>query len=182
VAFTEGYHPKIKSSFGPPCPSGAESLAEWMDVWVTVCDRPEDLIAALELELPKGVALQEWHMLEATTKSLTATARRVRYRLRLHGLDEEQAKRRCDEMMARESWSLVRTVKKKRKRVELRPSLLGLVVEAGEQGLDAVMDLDMKSASTARPSEVAAEVFGLSLTTILREVIEFEDAPVGSGA
>ena len=138
-------------------------------------------MAALELELPKGVALQEWHMLEAATKSLTATARRVRYRLRLHDVDEEQAKLGCEEMMARESWSLVRTVKKKRKRVELRPSLLGLVVEPGEQGLDAVMDLDMKSASTARPSEVASEVFGLSLTTILREVIEFEDAPVGSG-
>ncbi|MBW2700282.1 MAG: TIGR03960 family B12-binding radical SAM protein [Deltaproteobacteria bacterium] len=181
LAFTEGFHPKIKSSFGPPCPSGAESSAEWMDVWLTDCDRPEDLMAALELELPKGVALQEWHMLEADAKALTAMARKVRYRIHLHGVDEKQAKRGCEEMMARESWSLVRTVKKKRKRVELRPSLLGLVVEPGEQGLDAVLDLDMKSASTARPSEVAAEVFGLSLATILREVIEFEDAPVGSG-
>jgi hypothetical protein len=53
VAFSEGFHPHVRMSFGPPLKTGWESLEEYMDVQL---DAPMDgLAAAVNAKLPDGL-------------------------------------------------------------------------------------------------------------------------------
>ena len=53
VAFSEGFHPHVRMSFGPPLKTGWESLEEYMDVQlVTPMD---DMAAAVNPKLPDGI-------------------------------------------------------------------------------------------------------------------------------
>jgi len=53
VAFSEGFHPHVRMSFGPPLKTGWESLEEYMDVQL---ETPiDDLAAAVNPKLPDGL-------------------------------------------------------------------------------------------------------------------------------
>jgi radical SAM-linked protein len=53
VSFSEGFHPHVRMSFGPPLKTGWESLEEFMDVQL---ESPlDDFAAAVNPKLPEGI-------------------------------------------------------------------------------------------------------------------------------
>jgi radical SAM-linked protein len=57
VSFSEGFHPHMRMSFGPPLKTGWESLGEYMDVQL---ETPMDgMAAAVNTKLPDGLRVTE---------------------------------------------------------------------------------------------------------------------------
>jgi radical SAM-linked protein len=55
VAYSEGFSPRPKISFGLALPTGAESQAEYLDIDMAEPVRPEGLAERLSLALPRGL-------------------------------------------------------------------------------------------------------------------------------
>lgn len=59
LAYSEGFHPKPRLSFGPPVPVGTESLGEPLVLVLTEHLGPSDLMDRLNSELPEGLRVIE---------------------------------------------------------------------------------------------------------------------------
>jgi radical SAM-linked protein len=53
VSFSEGFHPHMRMSFGPPLKTGWESLEEYMDVQLE--SAMDDMAAAVNAKVPDGI-------------------------------------------------------------------------------------------------------------------------------
>jgi hypothetical protein len=57
VSFSEGFHPHVRMSFGPPLKTGWESLEEYMDLQL---ETPmDDMAAAVNTKLPAGMRVTQ---------------------------------------------------------------------------------------------------------------------------
>jgi radical SAM family uncharacterized protein/radical SAM-linked protein len=80
VAFSQGYHPKPRVSFGPALPVGVESLCEHMDLEVVGPADPEDVAARLARELPEGLRALSAEVVDPREPSINEALRAVHYR------------------------------------------------------------------------------------------------------
>ena len=175
LAHSQGFHPKPRLSFGPACPVGAESRAELLDV--SLLDRidpsrAEDLLAALDTELPDGVRRLQGQLLPPNHPGIMKKARFLRYRLLLPAdLDRTQAQAGARKLLQRESWPVSRVVKGKRKTVDLRPSIKRLELDPRTDQMEALFELNLQAGSMARPLEIALAAFGRDDVRVRREAL-----------
>ena len=80
IAFSEGYHPHQKLSFGPPLPLGYTSEAEYLDMQLTQPYR-EEYIVALNKALPSGMRIIGQKQYFAKAVSLTSQLNLAVYEL-----------------------------------------------------------------------------------------------------
>lgn len=59
VAFSEGFNPHMKISWGPPLSLGIESTCEMADMYIEGWTKPNKLIEALNASLPAGIKVLE---------------------------------------------------------------------------------------------------------------------------
>jgi radical SAM-linked protein len=71
IPHTQGFNPKPKVGFGPACPVGAESRAEYFDLELYGAPLPEHVAAHIERELPQGLRLLSVAPLEKGAPSLS---------------------------------------------------------------------------------------------------------------
>ena len=83
VAFSEGFNPKPRLSFGPALPVGAESRAEYFDAEVLEAPDVEAIAARLAATLPAGFTLLDARQIPRETPSLQASIAAVRWRATL---------------------------------------------------------------------------------------------------
>jgi radical SAM-linked protein len=57
VAYTAGFSPQVKSSYGPPLSVGHESLCEYMELYFTEKVNAEEVIEKFALNLPYGFSI-----------------------------------------------------------------------------------------------------------------------------
>src|SRR6185295_3023817 len=81
LAFSQGHHPHIKMSFGPPLPLGFRSRAEVFDL---ECSRPPgfDLVERLNAVLPDGITVTGFRPILYKTPSLMSQLEGASYRMR----------------------------------------------------------------------------------------------------
>jgi radical SAM family uncharacterized protein/radical SAM-linked protein len=172
LAYTQGFHPKPKISFGPACPVGVESRAELADVALTGPIELEELQESLRVKLPEGIELLSARVLPEGAASILGRGAVARYRFRLDGrVSDEEAESGVRGLLDRREWVVSRMTKGKHRSVDLRPSLRSFTVEKHAERLEAVCELNLDSAATARPAEVAREAFGLEYLPTVREAI-----------
>jgi radical SAM-linked protein len=84
LAFTQGHHPHIKMSFGPPLPLGFRSRAEVFDLELS---RPPgvDLAERLNAVLPGGLTVTCFRPILYKTPSLMSQLEGASYRVRFPG-------------------------------------------------------------------------------------------------
>src|SRR5204863_3488763 len=54
IPHSQGFHPKPKVSFGPACPVGTESRAEYLDLELFGLQAADDVARKVRAELPDG--------------------------------------------------------------------------------------------------------------------------------
>ena len=186
LAYSEGFSPRPKLAFGLALPTGAESLAEYLDVdlvasaVVDVAALPETLSAAL----PLGVDVTAAGVLADGTASLQQEVTSCEWELTVPGVTAPELAARVAHALA--ASSLVVTSERKGHVVEddLRPAIVSLaalppVVDgafrlhaelasaAGNQARDA--EAAGQSRRTVRPSELAEAVCpGLEVRRVRR--------------
>lgn len=170
VAYTEGFSPHPRLSFGLALPTGHESLAEYLDVEVAdldghAADVPERLSAAL----PVGIAATAAAVLEPGTVSLQEAVVASSWRLTLTGITEDAAHQRTTQALAAPSIVVTRVRKGHQVVDDLRPGIERLaVLPSGPDGVVVEADLATRIRGI-RPGELVAACYaGAAEARVLR--------------
>ena len=158
VAYTGGFSPRPKVSFGLALPTGCESLAEYLDVELASdLDGPvEALVPRLSAALPTGVDATAVGALEAGAGSLQELVTSCTWTVELPGADSGDAGRLVREVL--DAGALVVTRERKGRPVtdDLRPAVVSLTV-AGTTPAGAVLEAELETQPRGvRPGELLA--------------------------
>ena len=166
LAFSQGHHPHIKMSFGPPLPLGHRSRAEVFDLEFT---RPPgvDLVERFNAVLPDGLAVVATRPILFKTPSLMSQLGGASYRVRFPrsylteaGLEAGQLHgvltRGITELLGREHVIVRRQGEDQAREFDARPSVAAL--EASEREAPAVLDAHIRFVPRAvvRPEELVS--------------------------
>ena len=144
VAYSEGFSPRPKLSFGLALSTGHESMGEYLDVHlredaldgvVPAGDGPAqagdlaaELAARVNPMLPEGLEVQAVEPLAPGTDSLQHAVTSCTWLLELTGLDPDELVAAVDRALAAESILVTRERKGRAATDDIRPGILGLQV------------------------------------------------------
>jgi radical SAM-linked protein len=134
LAYTEGFSPRPQLSFGLALPTGAESLAEYLDVAL----HPEraaaagvdvgSLPATLNALLPEGLEIEDAVVVERSKDSLQQMVTSCSWTMRLAGITREVLADDVAALLAAATVPITRERKGREELDDLRPSVLALAV------------------------------------------------------
>jgi radical SAM family uncharacterized protein/radical SAM-linked protein len=146
VAFSEGFHPHPKVSFGPALPSGVEGMQEFFDIELTEFIHETDFITVMNSQLPGGLEVKSAVLIPESEKSLSEIISCYTYEVHI---DKEDAKR-IHSFTELESAIVTR----KNKKVDIRP----MVTEANIQNNKLFLAVTDTDTANARLYEILQEM------------------------
>jgi len=176
IPHTQGFHPKPKVSFGPACPVGTESHAEYLDLELFGLEDAADVARRVRAELPSGFALLGCEPLARGGESLTRTIRGIEYRVELPD-GAPDARERLAAFAAQPEATVLREREGKQPvAIDLKKAVDGLAAN-GPRELRFTLRAG-ESEAVARPAELLAALFGADLTRpgvsrLVREAVVF---------
>jgi radical SAM-linked protein len=158
LAFTAGFVPRPKVSFGLALSVGHESDAEYLDFElqdaVDLDPWPDTLSAAL----PEGIAVTGAVALADRAPALQEAVTAVEYRVGVTGGDREAVTRAVEQAMASPTLVTTRTRKGREVVEDVRPALRGITV-VGDENDRIVVHLELSTQPRGtRPTEILAAV------------------------
>lgn len=158
VAYSQGFSPRPKLSFGLALPTGYESWAEYLDVSLQP-EGPVDLAslpAHLTHVLPSGMAVHAAEALDAGADSLQQVVTSCSWRLAVDGLPLPAVEDHCARLLEADHVLYQRERKGKVVTDDLRPCLLSLNVSGEDDGVVGI-DAELTTQPRAvKPSELIA--------------------------
>lgn len=161
VAFTEGFVPRPKVSFGLALPNGTESDAEYLDVELADETDPNDLASRLSGALPEGMAVTAGKFLEARATSLQQAVTSASYTFRPSPSSEatlgvSDVEAWVQQVLAADRLEGVRRRKGTEVIEDLRPAIRHLAVSSTtSKGVTLELEVSTQPRSV-RPAEVFA--------------------------
>jgi len=151
VAYSQGFNPSMKLSFGPPLPLGFTSEAEYVDITLEVNLMPY-MIDALRGKLPEGIVLEDARIVLGKNASLSASLNRVVYSVPADcWIDQTALNQNLEKIMSAVTLLIERRGKQTTKTIDLRPAIFDFQIEKG----NLLMQLGIGDAGYARPDEIA---------------------------
>ena len=171
VAFSQGYHPKPKVSFGPALPVGVESVCEYLDLELVGLADAREVGDRLGRELPEGLRVLEASEVDPREPSVNEAQRAVHYRVEFPGdIAEDRLRAQVEAFLAAEQAVVTRekppqgprarrdkVAAAPPKRIDLKEIVTHLAVEG--PGLVA-FSLRADPSGSAKPAEVLGAIFG----------------------
>jgi radical SAM family uncharacterized protein/radical SAM-linked protein len=173
VAYSQGYHPKPRVSFGPALAVGVESTCEHLDLDLVGAADPEDVARRLGVELPEGLRVLGAEIVEPGAPSISEAMRAIHYRAEFAQelWDEATLAERVAAFQSVERSVVTRSTPPKsrdRKRqhkvaasrqreIDLKEIVTHLALE-GPAGV--AFSLRADPSGSAKPAEVLAAIFG----------------------
>jgi len=155
VEYSQGFHPHMRLSFGPPLPVGYSSEAEYFDVSL---EQPfaSDMVHRLSSAFPEGYFLIVAKSVINTKVSLSGRLNRAVYEVMIEW--DADCSRKIDNLLAKESVKINRQTKEEIKMVDIRPAIFEISYME-ESRIDQTrgalqMELGIGSSGYARPQEV----------------------------
>lgn len=165
VAYSEGFSPRPKLSFGLALSVGHESDAEYLDVELTEQIEIEDLADRLTEALPDGLVVHEVAHREHGSDSLQQAIVSCNWRISLQGAPTAAVEAAVAEALAAEELVIERVRKGKPVIANVRPAILELRV-VGSDGSepsdsptagDTLLEAELSTQGTSlRPAELVA--------------------------
>jgi len=136
VSYTQGFNPRIKSSFSPALPLGFESEAEYIELYLdSRIDIPSS-IDGIQKNLPEGLTIRDIKRLPLFGKTSNLKIRAIAYRVNLQQFYEKAAvsgrvsrehlEGRIGDFLERGEIFLV---DKKGRKINVRPLILSMEME-----------------------------------------------------
>ena len=161
IAYSQGFHPHPRASFGPPLALGIESLAEYVDLQLFE-PYPWDIVASLNTVLPPGLRILDAKPIFGKTPALNASINAAMYSVSLpRDVDLTEA---IQALLASSSVIIHRTTKEgDLKDVNVRPGIRELSCTS-----DLVqMTLTLGQQTSPRPIELVEHLSGWPSDRIL---------------
>lgn len=170
VSYSEGFHPRMKISFGPPLPFGVISAAEYFDVVLTENYEP-GFADRLAKALPEGLSVEEARGFTVNMSSLTETINEATFRAILP-LEAEQAQVLVNQFMMQPDVQYRRPDRPDRKPFDPRKNLREISVEKLVEGSEWGLRVKLGQTGSIRPADWAMLLFNLSPEQLAGTVIE----------
>ncbi len=151
AAFSQGYHPHMKLSFGPPLALGYTSEAEYFDLTLDAPFTPY-MITALGETLPEGYSIFNAKPIINTRISISGKVNLAVYEALMDKNADYRAK--IDELLSRDAIELVREAKEEKKIVDIKPAIRKMEYNPDDGKI--TMELALGTAGYARPTEAIA--------------------------
>lgn len=154
IAYTEGFNPRPRLTFAAALPVGCTSDQEVLDVILAHACNLSDVRRQLDGAVPEGIRVVDVAGVDYSAPALQTQTRAAEYTLApMEGTSAEDAGSRVRALL--DAPALAR--QRRDKTYDLRPLILDLWVEAGEDAETRVgMLLKAEEGGTGRPDEVAA--------------------------
>ncbi len=151
VAYSQGFNPGMKLSFGPPLPLGFTSEAEYVDITLDTT-LMNYMLDALKSKLPEGFPILEARVVLGSNASLSSALNRVIYTVPVScWSDLAMLKDGIVKLLGTAELPIDRPSKGDTKRVDIRPAIHDIAIND-----DTVfMTLGLGEGGYARPNEVA---------------------------
>lgn len=170
VAYSEGFNPHMKLSFGPALGVGIASDAEYIDIELAASVSPDEFARLLSPQLPPGLAFVEARPLLGSS-SLAASLNLACYRaeIAVPGMTENVAKARAavEDFQTTESIEYVRHTPKGEKLMDLKKFIVGNIsLEVTPESIRLEYWLRMTSTGAVKPQEIIGVLmdrFGLPI-------------------
>ena len=174
VAYSVGFNPHMRLSFGPALGVGIASEAEYVDVEMTESVDAKQFSQSLSEKLPPGLALVEARQVSSTA-SLAAELNLAAYQAQVADLVAPEqiaaAETAVKRLQQSESVTYVRRAPKGIKTMDLKDYLVGdLEIEAAAESFFVRFWLRMTPGGAVKPQEVK------------RALVELFDFPAGNTA
>lgn len=160
LAFTQGFVPRPKVSFGLALPTGYESVAEYVDVALAEAVDPTDLVETMAPALPEGMSLTGATLLEVRAPSLQQAVTSTSYLVEVDSpdtvarVDARNVGEWVDEILQADRLEVSRRRKGEEVVEDVRPSLRAATVDTTADG-DVMVDMELATQPRAvRPSEI----------------------------
>ena len=181
LAYTEGFSPRPQLSFGLALPTGAESLAEYLDVALDPARAVDDgidvatLPGTLDVLLPDGIDIEEAVVVERSKDSLQQMVTSCSWTMRLTGISREDLEERVAAVLAADVLPIMRERKGRQEQDDLRPSVLTL---AGA-GVDQDVAADPTGRTVGLVAELSTQPRGVRPVELVRGLIAVADGAAG---
>lgn len=160
MAFSEGFNPHPKISFGSALALGATSLKEYVDIVLAQEMLPVEFMERLQSQLPKGITLLEAQEVPIQAKALMAVLNSACYKVKIPlslPLGQEKLDAAVEKFLAEESIIYTRYSKSKgRQDKNLRPYIRYLSGKVNGEWLDLDMEVVMGNEGSIKPIELVA--------------------------
>jgi radical SAM-linked protein len=167
LAYTAGFSPRPRVSFGLALPTGCESQAEYLDVAVTEPVAVADLVSTLSPLLPDGVDVLAATDLSPQAGSLQEEVTSCRWEIDVPHVEPDRLCSLVTEVERAEHLPVTRERKGRSVTDDLRPSLLTLS-SAGPRGGGSGLVAELATRPRGvRPAELA-QVMGLEFGVVCR--------------
>ncbi len=150
VAYSQGFNPTMKLSFGPPLPLGFTSESEYVDITLETNLMPY-MVDDLKRAMPEGMDILEAKAVLGKSRSLSSTLNRVVYTLPLEELEKtDDLIEKGRDILKVDRLYVERTGKSETKTVNVRPA----IYDIGVENENLVMTLGIGESGYVRPVEV----------------------------
>ncbi|HVF75698.1 MAG TPA: TIGR03936 family radical SAM-associated protein [Acidimicrobiales bacterium] len=154
LAYTQGFSPRPKVSFGLALPTGAESVAEYLDIELApgATVDVDSLPALLTPVLPAGVDVSAAAAIDDRADSLQHEVSSCSWRVEVVGAPADKMERLVADALAADSLVVSRERKGRLSEDDIRPGLLSVTVAPGDP---VVLECELAAAPRAlRPTEL----------------------------
>ncbi|MGH9117629.1 MAG: TIGR03936 family radical SAM-associated protein [Acidimicrobiales bacterium] len=160
VAYTEGFSPRPKLSFGLALSTGHESLGEYLDVDLRTDTGPpievDELAARLDPCLPVGLDARGAVAIEPGTTSLQQAVTSCTWRIEVIGVGADRLASLAGAALAAGELPITRSRKGREEQIDLRPAVLSAEV-AGPTDWGAALVAELATQPrSVRPSDLLA--------------------------
>lgn|GEM_PF-162916 len=154
VAYSAGFHPRPKISFGPPLPWGAISQAEYLDLMLD-SDYEPVFVESFKQQLPTGLSIVRTLALPAKVMSLFERVNLMLYRVALPS-SAEAWDEKVRGFLGETSVMVERITESGTRGVNIRPFVQDLRLNRSEEASFLEMELTISEKGTVRPGEIVA--------------------------
>jgi radical SAM-linked protein len=127
LSFSQGFHPKLRMTFPLALAVGIEGVDEVMEVELAESYTAEELLRRLPPQCPPGLVIRAIDVLPPEAKK--AQVQSVAYEALIPPARRTELGQRIEHLLAASSWPIERA--HGRRPIDLRPLVLGLVLDEG---------------------------------------------------
>jgi radical SAM family uncharacterized protein/radical SAM-linked protein len=152
VAFTAGFSPQVKSSYGPPLSVGHESSCEYMELYFTQKVSAEDVKTEFLDALPNGFKLLDLKKVPLVFPSIDILSNVAEYKIKDTGISTEE----IDKFLSQDKILVKKTKKDKTVEIDVKPLIRFFQNEAG------ILKLQLRfgSGKTVKPEMILQKMLG----------------------
>jgi radical SAM family uncharacterized protein/radical SAM-linked protein len=164
IAYSQGFHPLPRLSFGPALPMGVESEEEFIDLELSEHLPADEVGARLNAELPRGFHVQWAEAIDMRALSVDASMTGLRYVLAMESLptdkrDPAWIAERLSAYHAAASVPIHKHTRRGGKIVDAKPFVAHVAVTSPRT---LMIELRVTTAGTIKPHDFVAVLLGLA--------------------